>query len=711
MSPAQIRNESESGHLKVRESGPISGASDDTPADSADSAETPLPGDDEDALILNGSRAGGLSLGDEDNDDGHDDDDNDDGVPEAQDYSGFAALIGSASAKRGSSTAPGVSGPMPNRKQQISSQTIRKGEKDFEEHGTRAQRDALEQSRAVMESVLAHTRVHYGSTVADGASSSGGGGGADAVRGYYFPGVWQDYLDEEEELEALRKLAPNTGTSAQVSQGRRFAHTRHRVVMVEANRGVMFSSVGAVPGRPRWVEGVPKAQQPKPRPGFDRIWLLPEEALFLMERGSMELYWPLQDSEAVLDKIGEEGRSQRKLGDIDDDHRLEVGIPLSLQAAYSLLIGPDTDTPRGRVSLPSYQVYTHLRRAGYQVLRAVKTDPETPLDTPSSQQQIPPAPASLWQWLFSFISPPPSPLPSYCRGVDPTSPPPPHLPHGPLVRPGLYRSYAPIYSQLRLISRHIHRSASHAAASSPAEEGVTPPSDNPFRIVYHVWKAGASAATAGTGSSTAFSKTHPPPPDFYLSVADAHATAVPSLEQVTELLASVPPLPTRSHPGKKGRQAGAAPSREKTLKAAKAAKTATPNLAKPASSTAMFPPLPIIYRRLKLGRRCVIIAVVDHGIVNYMRFSDGNFGTDPLWPRFDSLTAGRFSAGINGGAGARKGRGKSGGGKNQKNQKKKSGGGKNSKGASAFASTAAVAATATVPPTPAPAPDDSRLQV
>ncbi|CAK7225823.1 tRNA-splicing endonuclease subunit sen54 [Sporothrix bragantina] len=651
--PAQIQKDS--AHLGAHESDSIPGASDET---AADSGEVSLPGDDEDSLILTGScdrsrtnGTDGSTLGDDDNDE----DDNDDGAPEAQDYRGFAALIGGGGSKNASSTAPGLSGPMLKRKQQISSQTIRKGEKDFEEHGTRAQRDALEQSRAVMESVLAHTRVHYGSTVA---------GGSDVIRGWYFPDAWQDALEEEEELENLRNLPPNTGTSAQSNQGRRFAHTRHRVVMVEANRGVMFSSVGAVPGKPRWVEGVSKTEQPKPRPGFNRVWLLPEEALFFMERGSMELYWPLQELETVLDKIGEEG--SQSLGDINDN--LDLGIPLSLQAAYSLLIGPDTDTPRGRVSLPSYQVYTHLRRAGYQVLRAVKTDPQTPLDTPRSQQQVPPAPTSLLQWLLSFISPPQPSLPSYYRGVDPASPPPPHLPHGPLVQP--------------------------AASSSKEEEEQegTSSSDSPFRIVYHVWKAGASSANAGTGSSTAFSKTRPPPADFYLSVADAHATGVPSLEQVTELLALVPPLSAKTHASKRGKQAGTALS------------TPKPN---PAPSTASFPPLPVVYRHIKLGCRCVIIAVVDHGIVNYMRFSDGTFGTDPIWPRFDALVSGRFMTGVNGRAGARKGKGKSGGGKNQK---KKENASKSVKRA-ATASSASKSPTSTLASsTNAPAPKDSKPQ-
>ncbi|CAK7272567.1 tRNA-splicing endonuclease subunit sen54 [Sporothrix epigloea] len=639
MLPASI--EMSSGYLTALGKDSSAGDSDDATADSRLTFE---PGDDEDTYESGDYdlQIGAKSLASGDDKNG-DDDDDENGEPEAQDYRGFAALIGGDSTKKQTPSSSGATGPAPNRKQQISSQTIRKGEKDFEEHGTRAQRDALEQSRAVMESVLAHTRVHYGSAVAGGGSSTAAS--CDVIRGWYFPNIWQDAPDEEEELEEARKARPKTRNSSQSSQDRRFAHTRDRVVMVEANRGVMFSSVGAVPGKPRWIEGVPKAEQPAPRPGCDRTWLLPEEALFLMERGSMELYWPLQSYEALLDKIGQ--GTSHSLDDSDDS--FDLGIPLSLQAAYSLLIGPDIGTPRGRVALPSYQVYTHLRRAGYQVLRAVKIDPRTSLDVPELRQQAPQV-SDLWRWLFSFISPSSSSLPSNCCGRDPTSPPPP--PHGPLIRPGLYRSYAPIYSQLRLISRHTCTTLT-TAVSSPAHEQQILPPDNPFRIVYHVWKAGASAATAGTGTSTSFSKTRPPPPDFFLTVADANRSGIPSLDQVTELLASVPPLLAKDLPVTKSRNTIAAPLATSTF---------------PSSAT-RFPPLPVIYRRLKLGRRCVIIAVVDHGIVNFMRFADGSFDTNQLWPRFDALTSSRMTAGVPRGAEGRKGKGKSGGGKNQKKKK------------------------------------------
>ncbi|XP_002739332.1 tRNA-splicing endonuclease subunit Sen54-like [Saccoglossus kowalevskii] len=62
----------------------------------------------------------------------------------------------------------------------------------------------------------------------------------------------------------------------------------------------------------------------------DKKWLLPEEALFLMNGGSLELYCN--------------------------------GVPLSIQEAYSILI-PEY------VPIEYYQVYSHLQRLGYIVIR------------------------------------------------------------------------------------------------------------------------------------------------------------------------------------------------------------------------------------------------------------------------------------------------------------------------------------------------------
>ncbi|OTA98666.1 hypothetical protein M426DRAFT_17178 [Hypoxylon sp. CI-4A] len=388
-------------------------------------------------------------------------------------------------------------------KKQASGKTLRRGEKDFESHGTRAQEGALEASRDAMHEVLSYTRSHKPK---------------DYTRAWYFPDKWAEApADEEWEGEKGAGL---------------FA--RERVVAVENElRGPLGQNTGRV------VTGLEGYKQ---TPGWLKTWLLPEEALYLIERGSLDLWWPARGIDDIF---------PANKGETSDDadrefEEYELGIPLSFQAAYTLLIGKDGE--RGKVTLEKYQVYANLRRTGYKIMRA------------TSMPLPPPEPSKpLWQRLFSFIpSSASTPPPSY----------------GPLVNPGLYRSYNPIFAQLALLPRHVP--APHPHASAPEE---------PFRVHYHVWK-----------SSTPFSKTRPPAPEFRIAVADARDSSVPTLEQLTALLERQTPWDPP-------------PNREATS-------------------------VGDMYRRLKHGWRNVVVAVVDRGLISYVRFGEMAFAEERLFERF-----------------------------------------------------------------------------
>ncbi|CAI4212553.1 unnamed protein product [Parascedosporium putredinis] len=344
-----------------------------------------------------------------------------------------------------------------------SSQEVRKGEKDFEEHGTRAQEDALETSRRVMEEVLSYER-HFTED--------------NWVRAWYFPDWWVG-----EQGSAI--CAGNEKID------KRDLLLEDRVAVVEHTKRFPARLLGRV------VPGVKRKHA-----ASGQTWLLPEEALFLVERGSMELWWPnktLPDLFPPLEVEGEGQAPTSMLKGIDDDE-YETGLPLSLQGAYSMLIGSE----------------------GGQ---------------------------SLWRWLVSLIS-----SSSHTRT-------PPSL--GPLVRPGLYHSYNPVFRQLAIIPRHkpATRSAVHADP------------DDPFRIHYNVWKAEGS-----------FRKGNPPPPDFRVCVRAL-----------------------RSAPAGQG--------------------------GVPAGNVGQM------HLRLKHGYRNVLIAVVDHGITSFNRFSDAGFGEEVIFEGFDDRLA------------------------------------------------------------------------
>jgi tRNA-splicing endonuclease subunit Sen54 len=112
-------------------------------------------------------------------------------------------------------------------------------------------------------------------------------------------------------------------------------------------------------------------------------------------------------------------------------------------------------------------------------------------------------------------------------------------------------------------------------------------------------------------------KTKPPPPDFQMAVVDARESSVPTLGQLDALLLSTPwDPPSEKDEGKTG--AG------------------------------------FIYKRLKHGWRNAILAIVDRGLISYMRFGEMAFGEELLYENSGS----RPKAKRGGRAGRGRGRGR-----------------------------------------------------
>lgn len=413
-------------------------------------------------------------------------------------------------------------------KSQVSGKSIRKGEKDFESHGTRLQEGYLEASRRAMHETLSYTRTHPP---------------ASYVRGWYYP---EHFQGEKEE-----------GWS-------------DRVVVVEHDKGGMFKTMGKVM----------KGRGANFAPAWDRTWLLPEEALYLVERGDLHLWWPETDLDNIFPLKSENG------DDTPRDDRDQLGLPLSFQAAYSLLIGETGE--KGKISLEKYQVYANLRRCGYFVFRAPSASDILGQNRPQSMQ-------SLWQWLFSLIS------------TDPSKPPTSYPVNGPLIKPGLYRSYQSVYKQLHLIPRH--------KPTAQVDQANQPKA--PFNIFYHVYK-----------SRPGFSKSSPPPPDFRIAVANARTTSVPTISEMSAMLESTPWDP-------------------------------------PDENTASGRGVGFMYKRLKHGWRNAILAVVDSGFTSYLRFTEVAFGQEMLYETFDRPQGkgGKRGGRSQGGRGGRGGRGGGRGGK------------------------------------------------
>lgn len=298
-------------------------------------------------------------------------------------------------------------------------------------------------------------------------------------------------------------------------------------------------------------------------------WLLPEEALFLIERGSVDCRWPVK---------GEEGGG-----------KMLEGAPMSLQGAYAAFLGYEAGVG-GKLTMEMYTVYSGLKRSGYVVFRHGSWDGER-ADiqslTAKPQDQLAKKNGywtSFWSEIWHRIS-----QPAYT--ISPES-----LAYGPLVRPGLYRSYADIYRALSLIPSHDR--------TAPPTFALPPDSNNPFRIHFDVWK---------TSGSQRFRKSNRPPPDFRICVINARETNVPTAAQLNDLLATVP------DDGPK------------------------PNAA--------------ITNKLKYGERNILLAVVDNGIPSYIRVADVDFSREKVYER-PTTRGGKGGRGGRGGRGRGRGRGK-----------------------------------------------------
>jgi tRNA-splicing endonuclease subunit Sen54 len=248
-----------------------------------------------------------------------------------------------------------------------SGQLPKRGEKDFEPHGTRHQDGILESSRQAMHDALSHTRFHTAKNHTRGFYY----GDESLKRDEVVPPEWRKGLDDD------------------------------HVVVLESTKGPHWKSMGKSTLGQRYAS----------------VWLLPEETLYLVERGNLDLWWPSGSSfKGMVTKKNNEDDSENH--DTEDED-VDEGVPMSLQAAYALLIGREGQ--RGKVSLDRYTVYTNLRRNGYAVLRV--SDDSTKAVVVQKSNHTPKYTENIFNWLFG--------------GFFHYEPP----PFGPLVKPGMYKSY------------------------------------------------------------------------------------------------------------------------------------------------------------------------------------------------------------------------------------------------------------------------------
>lgn len=153
-----------------------------------------------------------------------------------------------------------------------------------------------------------------------------------------------------------------------------------------------------------------------------------------------------------------------------------------------------------------------------------------------------------------------------------------------------------IYNLLNLIPCHDPRTPNPI---NPTKPSIT---SNPYRLTYQIYKPSRLPT---------FKKSSPGKPDYFISVINARELPMPTLSELSSLLFTVPYDPPHQRH---------------------------------------------LYQRLKHGWRHVILAIVDQGVVSYLRVSEAGFGVEGELK--ERLSLGRKGVGRGKGGGGGRGRGR-----------------------------------------------------
>ncbi|GAA5826792.1 hypothetical protein JCM11251_002895 [Rhodosporidiobolus azoricus] len=398
--------------------------------------------------------------------------------------------------------------------------------------------------------------------------------------------------------------------------------------------------------------------------GRRRLELLPEEALYMVERGAVELWKEFVDEK-------------------EDSEKTMKRVPMSVQQAWDECLGQYDLTPE------RYQVYAFLRRLGYIVTRAL------PIPGTSRPVWTPPPEPFYYRLLKLFTHPLFTLRDVLLRAMREVQLKATRLVeqkkedekgkkvvkkiewaqtrrlsgkdgrYESLVAGGRWTTYGQIFSRLQIIPSCAPHTATRPLRAplphtpSPLTPLVPKPADQtadyqnwmegnwaeyPYQVFFHVYKP-----------ATKFKKNNPPPPDFRLVVVNAATTPLPTLFELSHLFSTLPlpegydesidPLgPTALAPNNNNHNrrplpsasSSAPPPPSSTTRLQSLLSYLPPPLARLLPSSLLPPPPaqkkkvqmpkpPSPYPFLKTGRRTVLLAVVDNGTASIMRMSEGEF--------------------------------------------------------------------------------------
>ncbi|PPQ85172.1 hypothetical protein CVT25_004179 [Psilocybe cyanescens] len=370
---------------------------------------------------------------------------------------------------------------------------------------------------------------------------------------------------------------------------------------VTVARGIHFSNMGhSAPISVLGEDGNFKIQK--------RLELLPEEAIYLIERGSLFCWKDIDLDMGLIPGMTEVN-----------------GSPMTVQQAFSEMIG------REDLTLEKFQVYAYLKRLGYVVTRTNPPDSHYPV--PPSRLLSKPT-SSILARIKSFF---PLWLSSVTRTIF-----------------GAFNWWKPVH-----ISRWLHHDKGYAslframrflpAGHRVPLKTVGPKETSPYQIFFNLYKP-----------STPFKKSAPSPPDFQIVVIkfvvissfilnllmhpsfdrSGRTTPMPTLQELTDLFDVLPetplPPPRQRRPQPNATNNAAPPSKVEPV----IVSTPKPSCIQrffpwifptllPVATT-LAPRRPNPFMALKTGKKIIIIAVVDASNTSFFRFGQGEFTEWPM---------------------------------------------------------------------------------
>ncbi|KAG7664101.1 SEN54 [[Candida] subhashii] len=304
------------------------------------------------------------------------------------------------------------------------------------------------------------------------------------------------------------------------------------------------------------------------------------ECVYLVERGSMVVYLADEEYETYLESgVDNEGVK------FDVEGRL---MAIDLEYLYCL----------AGLDVAKYQIYSYLKRLGYMI-QEYNFDPER-INPQEGVKEVDDATQERFRYLKSIARE--WGLMSYPIG------------HSLHFKTKHYFNYRDIYKSLSL-----------------ANETITCKKGNDVQITFNVWKP-----------TNSFSKKSPPPPDFQLFVMDtSKSSSFPSLSKIHTLQNQV--VPKIKSPGS-GPTTAASKKKKNTMplskKEIRQARQAERHSKLSQNIQLRNKYLKLRDEKLKAGNSTTVFAIVNHGIINFVNLSQGNFALGKNVKELDDIYPG-----------------------------------------------------------------------